>query len=146
GSLAIAESHGTMANHLYRWVLLVLLMGSGVIAQADTTSDPVCLAICAGHLSQVQQVMQSVLRDQPSNAEAHYLEAELLAQQGQLGKAREELSIADRLAPGLPFASQESVQSLRRNLGVSTTSFPSGAIVPGLKGAMTRLRPLSRSW
>jgi hypothetical protein len=61
-------------------------------------------------------MMQPVLRDHPNSARAHYVEAELLAQQNHRSEARDELATADRLAPGLPFARSDAVQALRREL------------------------------
>jgi len=112
---------------------LALLSGRPVMAESDPTLDQVYQAARAGQLEQAQQMMQPVLRDHPNSAKAHYVEADLLAKQGQTGKAREELAVAQRLAPGLPFARADAVQGLRRALDAPTGFARSNA------GAVTRL-------
>lgn len=67
----------------------------------------------AGRLGEAQMMMDKVLRDHPDSAKAHYVEAELLAKQGKMSAAAAELSKAEQLKPGLPFAKPESVQELR---------------------------------
>ena len=101
------------------WLLLplALLVGTAAMAQADATLDQVYQAVRSGQLDRAQQMMQPVLRDHPNSAKAHYVEAELLARQGgQADRARDELATAERLAPGLPFAQADAVQSLHRQL------------------------------
>ena len=100
-----------------RWALLAALcFGGHAMAQTEPTLDQVYQEAQAGHVEHALQLMQPVLRAHPSSAKAHYVEAELLARQGQAGKARDELSAADRLSPGLPFASADAVRNLRREL------------------------------
>jgi hypothetical protein len=70
-------------------------------------------------------MMNQVLRDHPNSAKAHYAEAEILAKQGRAGEARSELDRAEQLAPGLPFASQASVQELRRVIASEGARRPS---------------------
>jgi len=91
-----------------------------VAADADPTLDQVYQAAQGGHLVQAQQMMQQVLRDHPDSARAHYVTAELDARAGDVGAAREELGIAERLKPGLPFASPQAVNQLRSQLAHGT--------------------------
>ena len=58
-------------------------------------------------------MMRQVLKDHPNSGKAHFVEAELLAKQGDFAKAREELANAERLAPGLPFAKPQAVENLK---------------------------------
>lgn len=67
----------------------------------------------AGRLGEAQAMMDKVLRDHPDSAKAHYVEAELLAKQGKMSAAAAELSKAEQLKPGLPFAKPEAIQELR---------------------------------
>lgn len=123
------------ARHLGRWALVtalptIMLCGAGqAMAQADPTLDQVYQAARAGHVDQAQQMMAPVLRDHPASGKAHYVEAELLARQGQLAKAREELDIAERLAPGLPFARAPSVQALQQQIE-GPTALPRSPAAP----------------
>jgi hypothetical protein len=84
--------------------------------QGDASLEQVYQAAHGGHLDQALQMMEPVLRDHPDSAKAHYVEAELLAQQGRLGSARTELTTAERLAPGLPFVKGDALQHLHRVL------------------------------
>lgn len=84
--------------------------------QGDASLEQVYQAAHGGRLDQALQMMEPVLRDHPDSAKAHYVEAELLAQQGRLGSARTELTTAERLAPGLPFVKSDALQHLRRVL------------------------------
>ncbi|GHC85323.1 hypothetical protein GCM10007320_30200 [Pseudorhodoferax aquiterrae] len=89
---------------------------AGPALAADASLDQVYQAAHSGHVDQALQMMDPVLRDHPNSAKAHYVEAELLAQQGRLGPARTELATAERLAPGLPFVQEQSLQHLHRVL------------------------------
>jgi hypothetical protein len=65
-------------------------------------------------------MINQVLRDHPQSGEAHYVAAQVNARMGNLALARQQLAEAQRLEPGLPFASQSSVQALERQLGGNT--------------------------
>ena len=100
---------------------VVLSFGAGAYA-AEPTLHEVYQAAEAGNYRQAQSMMDQVLRDHPNSAKAHFVEAQLLAKQGQLASARSELSIAQRLEPGLPFASPRAVQELEGYLSGSPGS------------------------
>jgi hypothetical protein len=61
-------------------------------------------------------MMAGVLRAHPNSAKAHFVNAELLARLGRLGDAEAELRAAERLEPGLPFATPQAVQELHRRV------------------------------
>lgn len=85
----------TAAAALARWILwLALGLGGLAMTQAEAAPSPL------------------------DSARAHFVQAELLAHQGQLGPAREALAQAERLAPGLPFARPEAVHNLHRALAL----------------------------
>lgn len=86
---------------------------AGPALAAEASLEQVYQAAHGGHVEQALQMMEPVLRDHPGSAKAHYVEAELLAQQGRLGPARTELATAERLAPGLPFVQDSTLQHLR---------------------------------
>jgi len=73
----------------------------------------------AGKFDEAQTMMHEVLSAHPTSGKAHFVEAEILAKQGQLPKAEAELTTAERLEPGLPFAKPQAVQDLRGLLGSS---------------------------
>lgn len=59
------------------------------------------------------------IRIHPQCPRAHLAYAQLLAEAGRNVEARRELSEAERLQPGLPFAPRATVDELARKLGMS---------------------------
>jgi uncharacterized protein len=110
---------------------------------ADPTVHEIWEAATSGHLDQAQQMMDQVLRDHPTSARAHYVQAELYAREGNPGLARSELARAEQLEPGLPGENARSVQELKSELGLirggdrphglttapSASQFPWGSVV-----------------
>lgn len=81
----------------------------------------------SGKVDDAQRMMHEVLKAHPNSGKAHYVEAELLVKQGQLKQAANELETAEKLAPGLPFATGQSVARLRESLvsrKVTATGLP----------------------
>ncbi len=104
-----------------RIAIVVMLLAAAAFATAsmaaqDPTLHQVYQAAQAGRMDEAQSMMQQVLRDHPNSAKAHFVEAQLLAQQDHLANAKAEFSTAERLAPGLPFAKPQAVQNLERRL------------------------------
>jgi uncharacterized protein len=95
---------------------------------AEPTLSQVYQAAESGNLAEAQRMMNTVLLAHPESAKAHYVEAELLARQGRAASAQTELSTAERLDPGLPFAKPQAVAALRREIGST-----SGTIRPVLE-------------
>jgi hypothetical protein len=92
----------------------VALFGLAPLARADDPSlHEVYEAIHNGHLNEAQSMMTKVLHDHPESAKAHYMEAEVLVRMDRADEAQIELDHADRIAPGLPFATAEAQRSLR---------------------------------
>jgi hypothetical protein len=87
------------------------------LADTDPTSQQIYAAAEAGHLDQAQQMITQVLADHPNSGQAHYVQAELYAREGKAALARSELSTAEQLKPGLPFANPRAVQELKAQLG-----------------------------
>lgn len=88
-------------------------------AADDATMHQVYQAAEAGKFNEAQSMMDKVLRDHPNSAKAHYVEAELLAKQGQFGNAEAELKTAEHLQPGLPFAKAQAVESLKARISAA---------------------------
>lgn len=95
---------------------LATLMAGPAFAQ-EPTLNQVYQAAEAGNYAQAQRMMDQVLRAHPGSARAHYVEAELLARQGQLAAAGAELDTAKRIEPGLSFAQPRAVEELQRQIG-----------------------------
>lgn len=103
-------------------MLLASAMFAGTAPAAEPTLHEVYQAADAGRLNDAQAMMDKVLRDHPNSAKAHFVEAEILAEQGRIAGAAAELGAAERLAPGLPFAKPEAVQHLRQRIAGSRAS------------------------
>lgn len=96
---------------------------------AEPSLHEVYQAANAGKLDDAQRMMKEVLQAHPNSGKAHFVEAELLAKQGNLKQAANELANAEKLAPGLPFANAQSVSSLRDTISHSTPSLSAPAPV-----------------
>jgi hypothetical protein len=98
-------------------LIALMFLTSVAISMPSFAAEPslhqVYQAAEAGKLNEAQQLMHEVLLAHPNSGKAHYVEAELLAKQGQLKQAGNELATAERLSPGLPFATPQSVSSLK---------------------------------
>src|ERR1700689_2135100 len=89
---------------------LGIVFTAPVLADTDPSMEQIYQEARGGHLDQAQQMIDQVLRDHPRSAKAHYVQAELYAKEGKTALARSELSAADELDPGLPFAKPQAVQ------------------------------------
>lgn len=132
---------------LRKAALLAALMipMSPVLADDAPSFHQVYEAAQAGRLEQAQGMMDQVLKAHPNSAKAHYVEAELLAKQGRLAAAKDELATAEKLSPGLPFAKPQSVDTLKTRIAgghtqasvptrVTGTGLPIGAMLLGIGG------------
>lgn len=129
-----------------RCLAVVALLGCSLaMAQAEPTLNQVYEAAHAGKLDQAQVMMQQVLVAHPNSAKAHFVQAELSAQQGQAARAREELALAEKLAPGLPFAKPAAVQNLHAQLAAKASVAPVNRAVaaPALGQQAMEQRPAS---
>jgi len=98
---------------------LAITFAATVFAADDASMHEVYVAAEAGKFSEAQAMMDKVLHDHPDSAKAHYVEAELLAKQGRLSAAADELNTAERLKPGLPFVKPQALQKLKAQISPS---------------------------
>jgi uncharacterized protein len=96
----------------FTFIVSMILAGAAFAADAPTLHQ-IYEAAQAGRLNDAQGMINQVLKDHPNSAKAHYVDAEILAKTGHLNQAREELNNAERLEPGLAFASPQAVQQLK---------------------------------
>jgi hypothetical protein len=95
----------------------VVLLASAVLAAPNVPSiDQVYQAARSGHLAQAEAMTKDVLHAYPNSARAHYVMAQIMAAEGRNAEARTYLAEAERLKPGLPFASPQSVANLERRI------------------------------
>lgn len=101
----------------FRWLLVAAFLSAGLaMAQQEPSMSQIYATAESGKLDQAQVMVQQVLVAHPKSAKAYFVQSELYARQGNLPKARESLSEAKSLAPGLPFAKAEAVQALESQL------------------------------
>jgi len=129
-----------LKNARIRVLVLVMTLASAAFAAADPTMHEVYEAAQGGHLAQAQQMIEQVLRDHPTSAKAHYVAAEIYSREGKLTTARQELTTAQSLQPGLSFVTPQSLQALERQLaepralgaaseGAARSPFPWGTVL-----------------
>jgi hypothetical protein len=129
------------------WASAMLLSNGVALADESPTLDQVYQAAHAGHLEDAERMMDKVLKEHPNSAKAHFVEAELLAKQGQMARAEDELRNAERLKPDMSFANPQAVQDLRNRIASvhrvnqspassyqaeQSSSFPWGMLLLGL--------------
>ncbi len=117
------------------FALLVIGQVSLAATAAEPTMDEVYAAARSGHLAEARSMMQEVVSQHPNSAKAHYVNSEVLARSGDIEAARNELAVAEKLEPGLPFAKPQAVQELRQQLatgrsGGAPMSHESGGTIP----------------
>lgn len=79
-----------------------------------------------GNLVQADHAIADVLAAQPNSAQAHYLDARLLAAEGKWPLAEDELERARRLDPTLSFAPDAQVQALANEVMQHRWKSPAG--------------------
>jgi hypothetical protein len=89
---------------------------AGAPAAKEPTIQQIYEAANNGRMAEADSMIAKVLKNHPNSAKAHYVHAELLAMNGKLDDARDELAQAKELSPGLKFAKAESVAKLERKL------------------------------
>ncbi|MCX6077285.1 MAG: tetratricopeptide repeat protein [Campylobacterales bacterium] len=101
---------------LFKLVVISMLVGAIAFADDVPTIHQIYQTAESGDLNGAHQMAEQVLKDHPESAKAHFVDAEILVRQGNLSEAKNELEKAEKLAPGLPFAKSQAVQSLKQHL------------------------------
>src|SRR4051812_13650536 len=91
--------------------VLLAAFAAGAWAQNDPTIDQIYQAARSGQLGRAETMIDQVIKDHPTSGKAHYVKAEIAARERKYDVARQELSTAESLSPGLKFAKPEAVQS-----------------------------------
>ena len=95
---------------------LFLAFIPALCAAHAATLDQAAGLLRAGELIQADHVIAQVLAAQPDSAQAHYLDARLLAAEGKWPLAEDELERARHLDPTLAFAPGPQVQALAKEV------------------------------
>jgi hypothetical protein len=101
-----------------QFVVLSLAISIAIpaLSAEDASMHQVYLTAEAGKFTEAQSMMDKVLHDHPNSAKAHFVEAELLAKQGRVTGAQDEINIAERLQPGLSFAKPQALEKLKAQI------------------------------
>jgi uncharacterized membrane protein YdfJ with MMPL/SSD domain len=97
-------------------IAMSLLLTSVMAIAAEPTIHEVYEAFHSGNQTEAHEMINKVLNAHPNSAKAHFVDAEILAREGKIAEAKEELATAQRLAPGLPFAKPSSVSAITQAL------------------------------
>jgi hypothetical protein len=106
------------------WAAFLLLAGALAVtgpARAQSTQpvpspSQIQHMIAAGQEAQAVAALQGILQTHPKSAVGWYLLAEAYDAQNNETGAADALNMADRLAPGLPFANAQEVAALRAHV------------------------------
>ena len=96
--------------------IAITLLFVAPAAWAEPSVAQVTQAVQAGRLDQAQSMMQEVLVAHPQSAEAQYLEARILARQGNWAGAAAALQKSEQLAPGMPFVKPQVLTSFKKSV------------------------------
>ncbi|WP_413625318.1 tetratricopeptide repeat protein [Luteibacter sp. Lutesp34] len=97
-----------------RSLLLALLLAPSVYA-ADSPKDVQAL-IARGDYAGAEAMLREAIAEHPQSAKAHYVLAEVLAHEGNVGEAKSEAAKAATLDPGTHFTDPAKFQAFRRKL------------------------------
>jgi tetratricopeptide (TPR) repeat protein len=94
---------------------LILLVAASVASAADSPKDVQAL-IAKGDYSGAEAALRQAVADHPQSAKAHYVLAEVLAHEGNIGEAKAEANKAAVLDPGTHFTDPAKFQSFQQKL------------------------------
>jgi len=109
---------------------MLVLLSSFLFAQNIPTVTQIYQTVRHGNLPRASHMIQIVLQAHPNSAKAHYVDAEILAREGRLARARVELQIAKRISPTLSFVSAQSVNQLENILSQKRSYVASRSHIP----------------
>jgi len=116
--------------------LLAALFATSALAAQPIPHD-IQTAIDAGHDAQADREIAQVLAAHPDSAEAHYMDARLLADEGKWPLAQAELSRAETLAPAMGFVPPDVLAAFSRQVQDHTQGGAARSMSPGfIVGAM----------
>lgn len=93
----------------------------GALAWGETLPNvhQIYQTVQAGQLDKAHSMVEQVLKAHPNSAKAHFVDAEILARQGDMTAAKAELATAEKLDPTLSFAKPKTVAELKAHLSGS---------------------------
>jgi tetratricopeptide (TPR) repeat protein len=113
-----------MKNLLFALCLAFAAVGP---AYADDSPKAVQAAIAQGNYPLAEQELRQAIAEHPQSAKAHYVLAQVLAHQGNIGEARAEADKAQGLDPKIGFTEPAKFQRFQAELRQATAPAPSRA-------------------
>lgn len=102
--------------HITQAFIMTATLAVASLAMAEPTMQDVNQALKSGDAARAETMMKEVLAAHPESAKAHFKYSEILAYEGRLSESKTELSKAEQIEPGLPFAKPEAVNNLKHKL------------------------------
>ena len=102
--------------HIAQAFIMTATLAVASLAMAEPTRQDVDQALKSGDVARAETLMKEVLAAHPESAKAHFRYSEILAYEGRTTEAKTELSKAEQIEPGLPFAKPEAVNNLKHKL------------------------------
>jgi len=113
-----------MKKFLLAFCLAFMAIGP---AFADDSPKAVQAAIAQGNYPLAEQELRQAIAEHPQSAKAHYVLAQVLAHQGNIGEARTEADKAQVLDPKIGFTDPAKFQHFQAELRQATAPAPSRA-------------------
>lgn len=127
-----------MRHPLRSWLAapFAALFAASAVAAQPMLHD-IQAAIDAGHYALADREIAQMLAAHPDSAEAHYVDARLLADEGKWPLAQAELSRAETLAPAMGFVHPDVLAAFRRQVQDRTQGGAARSMSPSfIVGAM----------
>ncbi len=96
---------------------LGVAMTGAAWAQTDVSPAMVKQALASGNYAQAEQELNQVIAQHPDSAKAHYVLAQVLAKEGNLQGARQQLDAAAKIDPAIHFTSPDRYNAFRAEIG-----------------------------
>lgn len=106
-------------------LFLVLLVLTSVAGAADSPNDVQAL-IARGDYPGAEAMLRDAIAEHPQSAKAHYVLAEVLAHEGNIGDAKAEASKAAALDPGTHFTDPAKFQAFQHKLDAALAPVSNG--------------------
>ncbi len=98
---------------------MVLVLGALAWGETLPSVHQIYQTVQAGQLDKAHSMIDQVLKAHPNSAKAHFVDAEILARQGDMTAAKAELATAEKLDSTLSFAKPKAVAELKAHLSGS---------------------------
>jgi tetratricopeptide (TPR) repeat protein len=132
-------------NVMHKPILtLVLLALTSVAASAEDTPKDIQALIARGDYSGAETALRQTISEHPTSAKAHYILAEVLAHEGNIGEAKTEATKAATLDPATKFTDPAKFQHFQHELDAALAP-PSARPAAVAPARFTEPQPAART-